>query len=159
MRKMTGHFKKKKADSDTRTIEEIMTALDLSTACSMLINQVAHCPDSSGRPMDSLTRKYLQNALRDEIPLSQRGEAKGSMSGIPISPLNLSGPDGHGTSNRTLTRRQSRSSQIMSSVSQRSGCTTLTLIVVTCSGEPEASFEASYGASSGAAQKPVSAAF
>jgi hypothetical protein len=79
MRKMTGHFKKKKADSDTRTIEEIMTALDLSTACSMLINQVAHCPDSSGRPMDSLTRKYLQNALRDEIPLPQRGEAKGSM--------------------------------------------------------------------------------
>lgn len=82
MRKITNHLKKKKDDSDTRTIKEIMEALELSTASTILTDKIDRCPDSIGRPMNprmGLGLKF-QEALSTVIPQSERGRARSEAS-------------------------------------------------------------------------------
>lgn len=82
---MTRRFKRKKrgdsGDADTRTTEEIIKTLDLSTACSMLTDKVDRCPDGYGgsTTLSSIYETYFQNALRNDIPQSRRGEVKASI--------------------------------------------------------------------------------
>lgn len=163
MNKITRFFNKKKSGSDTRTIEEIMETLDVSTACSVLIHEVDRCPTGSGGTFNPPLGhgSYFQEALRSVIPYARRGEARSevcthSYIRTYIPPEGLwTGWSRNFQSNYYKAAVEVVADHVFSE--QEVEPLEVRGIEADCRpGEPEPLFELSYAAISVTAQKPVS---